>query len=563
MKIRTSVWISVRVCIALAPLAAGAAGQEAHAPASVGGEHLGAVSFPVSCSPPVRARFNRGVALVHDFWYEEARPQFENIVAADPSCAMAHWGIAMSGFHQIWDRPDAAAMSKGWREMQAAQSQPAKTAREREYIAALSAFFNPGNDDFQTRIDAYAAAMGALYRHYPNDVDAGAFYALALLAAERLDDTTLAQEKKAMAVLTPLWTKYPDNPGVVHYIIHACDTPSLAADGLAAAKAYGAIASSGPHAVHMPGHIFARLGMWPEDIDANLASVAASRAAEARHESGWMDQFHSDDFLVYAYLQRGQGAQARAVAADAAAAITHYQAMPDMAPDHYMTGMFPYYRNKFPIFLALETRDWKSAATLEPIKGAPPDTQTQVYWARVIGDGHLHQPAQARADLAAHDALMDEVKKGSHAYYADTTGAQIRHEEMLAWVAFADAKEAEATQHMSAAADLQDRVGQGEVDIPAREMLADMLLESGKPRQALAEYTRAMQLSPNRFNGLFGAGSAAEAAGETGEARRYYAALLKSSDSGSDRPEIAHARTLVTAAASDHTPRDPSRASLE
>jgi len=564
MRIRTWVRRSLPVCIALFPLGAGAALQETReSAASAAGEHLGTVSFTVSCSPSVRASFNRGVALLHDFWYEEARPQFEKILAADPSCAMAHWGIAMSGFHQIWDRPDAAGMSRGRREMQAAQSTPAKTAREREYIAALGAFFDPGNEGFQTRIDAYAAAMGTLYAHYPADVDAGAFYALALLAAERPDDTTLTQEKKALAVLAPLWPSHPDNPGVVHYIIHACDTPSLAPDGLAAARRYGEIASSGPHAVHMPGHIFARLGMWPEDIEANLASVAASRAAEARHESGWMDQFHSDDFLIYAYLQRGQDAQARAVAADAAAAIARYEAMPDMAPDHYMAGMFPYYRSKFPIFLALETRDWGSAAALEPVAGAPPDTQTQVYWARVVGDGHLHRPAQARADLAAYDALMDQVKKGSHAYYADSTGARIRREEMLAWVAFADADPADGSKHMRAAADLQDRVGQGEVDIPAREMLADMLLESGKPREALAEYTQAMKLSPNRFNGVFGAGKAAEAAGEPGEARRYYAALLKSAGAGSDRPEIARAKTLVTSAASDHTAREPSRGSLE
>jgi tetratricopeptide (TPR) repeat protein len=297
----------------------------------------------------------------------------------------------------------------------------------------------------------------------------------------------------------------------------------------------------------MPGHIFARLGMWPEDIDANLGSVAASRAAEARHESGWMDQFHSDDFLVYAYLQSGEDARARAVAADAAAAIAHYEAMPDMAPDHYMIGMFPYYRSKFPIFLALETRDWKSAAALEPIKGAPPESQDQVYWARVIGDGHLRRPAEARAALAAYDALMVEVRKGSHAYFADSTGARIRREEMLAWAAFADGDLEEASKQMRTAADLQDRVGQGEVDIPAREMLADMLLESRKPQEALAEYRQAMKLSPNRFNGLFGAGSAAEAAGDTGEARRYYAELLKSTGdgAGSDRPEIAHAKALV------------------
>jgi tetratricopeptide (TPR) repeat protein len=547
MRNHTSVGMAFRVCIASLALVASARSQDASgSAASVNGEHLGTVSFAVSCSPSVRASVNRGVALLHDFWYEEARPQFEKIVAADPSCAMAHWGIAMSGFHQIWDRPDAGAMTKGWRELQAAQSRPVKTAREREYIAALSRFFRPGTEDFQARIEAYAAAMATLYAHYPADVDAGAFYALALLAAEPPDDTSLTQEKKAMVVLTPLWQKYPDNPGVVHYIIHACDTPSLAPDGLAAARHYGEIASSGPHAVHMPGHIFARLGMWPEDIAANLGSVAASRAAEARHESGWMDQFHSDDFLVYAYLQRGDDAHARAIAADAAAAIAHYEAMPDMAADHYMTGMFPYYRVKFPIFLALETRDWKSAATLEPVKGAPPETQGDVYWARAIADGHLHRPAQARADLAAYDALLDEVKKGRHAYFAESTGARIRHEEMLAWAAFADAKSAEAFAHMRAAADLQDRVGQGEVDIPSREMLADMLLESGQPQQALVEYRQAMKLSPNRFNGLFGAGSAAEAAGETAEARRYYAALLKSTGdgAGSDRPEVAHAAAL-------------------
>jgi tetratricopeptide (TPR) repeat protein len=507
-------------------------------------EQLGTVSFSVSCSPSVRTSFNRGIALLHDFWYEEARPQFEKIVEADPTCAMAHWGIAMSAFHQIWDRPDEAVMAKGWREVQAARSRPPKTRREREYIDALSGVFRPGNHDFQTRIDAYAVAMGTLYSHYPSDVDAGAFYALALLASEPADDTSLSLPNKAMTVLTPLWQRYPDNPGLVHYIIHACDTPSLAAAGLSAARHYGDIAPSGPHAVHMPGHIFARLGMWSEDIDANLASVAASREAEARHESGWMDQFHSDDFLVYAYLQTGQDSRARAVAADAMAAIAHYEAMPNMAPGHYMTGMFPYYRSKFPIFIALEARDWKSAANLEPQKGAPPDTQDQVYWARAIGDGHLRRPAQARADLTAYDSLMDEVRTGHHAYYADSTGARVRREEIVAWAAFAEADMPEALKQLRAAADLQDRVGQGEVDIPAREMLADMLLESGRPRESLVEYAEAMKVSPNRFNSLFGAGSAAEAAGDANEARRYYEMLLNSTEN-SERPEVAHAKAIV------------------
>src|SRR5580700_822631 len=345
------------------------------------GERLGEVSFSVSCSASVRAPFSRGVALLHDFWYDEAQPQFERIAKADPACAMAHWGIAMSVFHQIWGRPDPDSMKLGRAELQAARAHPAKTAREREYIAALSDFYEPDKGEYQARVDRYAAAMAKLYARYPRDTDAGAFYALSLLAAEAPNDTSLTQEHKAMAVLNPLFVKYPDHPGVVHYIIHACDTPSLAPDGLPAAKHYGEIAASAPHAVHMPGHLFARLGMWQADIDANNASVAASRAADARHQSGAMDQFHSDDFLLYAYLQSGNDAGARAVMADALAALDHFEAMPNMA-DHYMTGMFPYYRTEMPVFFDLEMRDWKSASALEPIAGAPPETQTLTYWAR-------------------------------------------------------------------------------------------------------------------------------------------------------------------------------------
>ena len=514
------------------------------------GEQLGQVSFAVSCSPSVRAPFDRGVALLHDFWYDEAQPQFERIAKLDPECAMAHWGIAMSSFHQIWDHPDEHGMARGWAEMQAARSHPAKTAREREYIAALAGFFEPDKRHYQARIDEYAAAMARLYSHYPRDIDAGAFYALSLLAAEAPDDTSLTQEHKAMAVLTPLFVKYPDHPGVVHYIIHACDTPSLAPDGLPAAKHYGEIAASAPHAVHMPGHIFARLGMWQADIDANRASVAASRAADARHQSGAMDQFHSDDFLLYAYLQSGNDAAARAVMTDAVAALDHFEAMPNMA-DHYMTGMFPYYRTEMPVFFDLEMRDWKSVSALAPAAGAPPETQTLTYWARTIAAGHLRQAQQARAALAVYDSLEEQVRKGRHAYFADSTGARINRGEMLAWIAFAEGNSADALTQMRKSADLQDKVGQGEVDIPAREMLADILLELRKPQEALAEYKEALRLSPNRFNGLFNAGMAAEAMGDRAQAKSYYAALLASTDNGSRsaRPEFDHVRVFDSSTA--------------
>jgi tetratricopeptide (TPR) repeat protein len=299
----------------------------------------------------------------------------------------------------------------------------------------------------------------------------------------------------------------------------------------------------------MPGHIFARLGMWQADIDANLGSVAASHAAESRQQSGAMDQFHSDDFLLYAYLQSGQDARAKAVLEDSAAAIAHFETMSDMG-EHYMTGMFPYYRTKLPIFFDLETRDWKSAAGLQAIAGAPPEAQTLTYWARTVAAGHLRQPQQAKASLDGYDSLMEKIKQGRHAYFADSTGARIERGEMLAWIAFAEGNSADALKNMRASADLQDKVGQGEVDIPAREMLADMLLELGSPQEALAEYQKALVLSPNRFNGLFNAGMAAEAAGDKPQAQGYYATLLKLTDNGSEstRPEFEHAKSVVTSA---------------
>jgi tetratricopeptide (TPR) repeat protein len=531
---------------ASATAAPAAAASTSPAPAgAIAGERLGEVSFTVSCTAAMRAPFSRGVALLHDFWYEEAQRQFEQIAKADPACAMAHWGVAMSVFHQIWDRPDEHVMARGWTEMQAAAAHPAKSAREREYVAALSGFYRPDQRDYQPRVEGYAKAMSKLYRDHPQDADAGAFYALSLLAAEAPDDTSLAQERKAMAVLNPLFVQYPNHPGVVHYIIHACDTPSLAPDGLAAARHYGEIAASAPHAVHMPGHIFARLGLWTEDIESNLGSVAASKAAEARQQSGAMDQFHSNDFLLYAFLQTAQDARAKAVIADSAAAVERFKSMPEMG-EHYMEGMFPYYSTKLPVFFALEMRDWPAAAALEPIAGARPQTQSMTYWARAVADGHLRRAQQARADLTEYDSLMEAVRKGRHAYLADSTGARIERGEIQAWVDYAENKPADALKHMRESADLQDKVGQGEVDIPAREMLADMLLELGQPREALGEYARALALSPNRFNGLYNAGRAAESAGDEAQAKNYFAALLKSTDNGSQsaRPEFQHVKAF-------------------
>jgi len=536
---------TLAICL-LAFSAAAAVGQPSAA-APNAGERLGTVSFAVSCSPAVQVSFNRGVALLHDFWYAEAQPQFERIAQQDPGCAMAHWGIAMSVFHEIWDRPDEGAMKTGWEQMQKAQSIGAKTEREREYIAALADFYRPGPADFMTRVTAYSAAMGRLYQNHPDDVDAGAFYALSLLAAQSPTDTSQTQNRKAMAVLAPLFAQHPDNPGLVHYIIHSCDNPAMAAEGLAAAEHYGEIAQSGPHAVHMAGHIFARLGMWPQDIDAQLGSIQASEAAEARHESGIMDEPHSYDFLMYAYLQSGQDAKAQAVLEQSAAVLDRIVAMRDMGRG-YMADMGAYYRTKFPVFYSLEMRDWSSAAALQPVAGALPENAAMTWWARAIADGHLHRAEAARADLTRFDALMNELSKSQRAYLADSTGTKIWRSEVAAWASYAAGQQDQALEHMRAAADLQDKVGQEEVDIPAREMLGDMLLDLHQPQQALAEYRVALRLSPNRFNGLYDAGMAAEASGDKAAAADYFTALLKSTDNGahSSRPELADAKKFIS-----------------
>ena len=505
-------------------------------------ERLGTVSFPVSCEAGIQPYFNRGVALLHDFWYDEAGKQFDRIVKSDPTCAMAHWGVAMSSFHQIWGRPDDEMMAVGLKEMQAAEALPVKSEREKDYIAALGVFFKSGKEEYPARIAAYSDAMGKLYAKYPEDVDAGAFYALSLLADKRPDDASLAQERAAMVMLTPLYAKYPDNPGVVHYIIHACDNPAMAAEGLVAADHYGEIAASGPHAFHMPGHIYSRLGLWQKDEASQLGSIAASQAGEKRGESGIMDEPHSYDFLIYAYLQSGKDVQAKQALAASAAPIETISGMKG-----YMAEMVPYYRLKLPGFYALEMRDWKAASEMVPAAGSEPAVATGAYWFRVIGHGHLKDAEGARADLAKYDSLIEEVRKSKDAYMVEGINATMNHDEMLAWVAYAEGKQDEALKSMRAAADIQDKVGQGEVDIPAREMLADMLLDFGKPKEALVEYEVALKLSPNRLNGLFNAGRAAEAGGEKEKAEFYYAALLKSTDGGegSVRPEFAHAKSFV------------------
>ncbi len=268
-------------------------------------EKLGTVSFPTSCSASVQKPFERGVALLHSFWYDEADKQFKQVEESDPKCAMAYWGQAMSLYHQLWSRPDAADLKRGWNLLRKARAIGARTQRERDYIEALSAFYRKyGKVDHEKRATSYAQAMEKVSQKYPEDGEAAVFYALSLLASAPDHDTTLENPKKAIAILNKLFEQEPDHPGVAHYLIHAADNPQLAELGLPAARRYAEVAPASPHAVHMPSHIFARLGLWPDDIQSNLKSVEVSRQHSGMRLGA--DKVHSMDFLEYAYLQTGQ-----------------------------------------------------------------------------------------------------------------------------------------------------------------------------------------------------------------------------------------------------------------
>lgn len=502
-------------------------------------EKLGKVSFPISCAPGSQASFERGVALLHSFGYEEAEEQFTDLTKADPACAMAHWGIAMSLFHQIWERPEDATLVRGHAEIEKAKQIGAKTDRERAYISALGVFYSSTEKkDYPKQASAYSDAMGKIYEKYPNDMEAGAFYALSLLASAPPGDATHANAKKAVAVLNVLFEKQPDHPGLAHYIIHSCDSPDMAQYGLAAARRYAAIAPSSAHAVHMPSHIFARLGLWQEDIAANQKSVELTEKSTAMYMGG--HELHALHFMLYAYMQTGQDDAAKQILDKSQTILARASANGDD------TGMLEYYgyaAADFPAIYALEMQHWQEAAALMPAAISPPHDQMITYWARTIGAARMGDAESARQDAKKFSEIEDSIRKTKDAYTLE--GPHVMQDEVKAWVAFAEKRNDDALQIMRQVADTQDKVGKREVDIPAREMLADMLVTLNQPESALAEYERSMKIDPNRFNGLAGAAHAAELAHQPAKANTYYAQLLKNCDDGkhSDRPQLRRAKT--------------------
>jgi tetratricopeptide (TPR) repeat protein len=512
--------------------------DDMHAHHHDGAEQLGKVSFPISCAAGSQSAFERGVALMHSFEYEKAEAQFTDITQKDPECAMAHWGLAMSLFHEIWERPEDSVLKRGHDEMAQAQKIGAKTEREHGYISALAVFYSdPEKKDYLKQAAAYSDAMGKLYAQYPTDMEAGAFYALSLLAADPPTDTTHAAPKKAVAVLTPLFEKDPNHPGLAHYIIHSCDSPELAPLGLDAARRYADIASSSAHAVHMPSHIFARLGYWQEDIQANLKSVALTQQSHDMYMSG--HELHAMHFLLYAYLQTGQDEAAKNILAQEKKVLA---AAPADGDDTGMLEYFGFAAAHFPAIYNLEMRHWSDAAALEPAANATPDLQMITYWARTIGSARMGDLETTRRNVQKFNDAEDATRKSKNAYTLE--GPQIAHGEVDAWLAFAEKRNDDAVRLMRQVADTQDKVGKREVDIPAREMLADMLLELNQPESALAEYEKSMKIDPNRFNGLAGAARAAEMAHQSAKATTYYGQLLKNCDEGkhSERPELQSAK---------------------
>jgi len=440
----------------------------------------------------------------------------------------------------LWNNPDAAVTAHGLKEVKVAEKLAKHaTPREKGYIAAIAAFYSTSPKlESEERAKPYSDAMKKVYEANSDDHEAATFYALSLLASEPPDDATFSNRKQAAAILEKLFAVEPDHPGVAHYLIHAYDKPQLAELGIPAARRYAAIAPAAPHALHMPSHIFARVGLWQDDINSNLASVAATRKTAAMGMGGEGHQFHAMDFLFYAYLQSGREADARAL-------MDELDRMPEMH-DMYGLGFDPHLAMKahFAALYPLEMRDWAAAAALTPMNVPNTAEDSAGYWAKAIGAAHLHQTEEVRKDVAAIEVIHEKWVKAKNRMFAEGTEDDLK--QARAWLAYSEGKYDDAVEALRPMADKEDSLGNEPQGIPTREMIAEILLEAKRPQQALAEYQTDLRFNPNRFNGLYGAAQAAEAAGRQSDASEYYALLVKVCEGGSStRPELSRAKELL------------------
>lgn len=533
--------------IATAVLLAASALAQGAGPTSRSPEKLGEVAFPVSCSDAAQKEFNRGMALLHSFWFDQATKSFATVLSHDPDCGMAHWATAIVAMGNPFTWPaNPKAMQAAAHAMAEAQRIGARSERERDYIAALAPFFKDWETvEYRTRALAVEQATASLAARYPNDDEAKILHALVLDATALATDKSFANQLKAAAILEPLLKKYPNHPGVAHYLIHTYDYAELAERGLPPARVYAGIAPSVPHALHMPSHIFSRIGLWREMVEGNRASYRAAKP-ELREETlgvGTYDALHAMDYLVFGHLQQAQDRAAKQLL-DEVAAISKVNV------ENFVAA---YAFTAIPARYALERGDWRQAAALKLSPGTLawskfPQAEAILVFARGLGAARSGDVAAARQDTERLQALKDAMVAAKLGYWAGQADFQIK--TVQAWIALAEKRSDEAVTLMRAAAELEEAsdkhpVTPGNV-VPSRELLGEMLLALDRPAPALAEFERSLKRDPNRFRGLYGAAQAAERAGDPAKAKQYYGTLLRlAADRDSDRPELIRAQTLA------------------
>jgi len=490
-----------RILLLVLLTAAFPAAQETHEHSAP--EKLGRVSFQTSCAPAVQQQFERGVALLHSFAYAAAENAFQKVGELDPQCAMAHWGIAMTFYHQLWEPQIAPAkISIAQDEIQKAQKLGAGSDRERQFINAAGLVYqDAATVPYPARALRYEDAMSTLAAKYPQDVETQVFYALALISNASPSDKTHAKQKQAAALLEPLDHTYPEHPGIPHYLIHAYDNAELAPQGLAAARAYSQIAPSAPHALHMPSHIFTRLGLWDDSIACNLAAQAA---AHQQGDTG--EELHAMDYLVYAYLQTGRDGEAKRV-------IQQLRSLPELNEQSFKIS---YAATAMPVRYAVERRQWPDAAAVVPPTAAPPQVVAIAVWARGVGLARSGHATEAHAEIEKLQQLETQLRSSGNAYWA--TQVEILRREVMAWSAQASQRPEEAVALMRAAADGEDAVEKLPVTpgpiVPAREQLGYLLLEQNQPASALTEFQVALINAPGRRGAVQGANRAQERSGK-------------------------------------------------
>jgi hypothetical protein len=536
---------SIVVTSLLASISLLASAAQDHAPLSNGAK-LGNVHFETSCSPQAQATFDRAVALLHSFEFGPAITAFRATLAADPGCAIADWGIALSR----WGNPFApglkprASLQLGREAIEAAKAAKPKTQRERDYIAAAGRLYERFETTTQqSRVEAYCNAMSDVAARYPADTEASIFYALSLAMSADPADKTYSQQLKAGAILEKLFVKHPQHPGVAHYIIHAYDVPPLAARALPAARAYAEIAPDSPHALHMPSHIFTRLGLWDESIHTNLASAAASR-----RQGSVTEELHASDYLMYAYLQTGQDAAARRLVQDLPGIESRFD--PQVVPMSAAPVSAAYFAMaSIPARYALELGDWAAASRLEVRATNYPYTDAITWFARGMGAAHLAEIGAAQNAAQQLAAIHQRLADVGEPYWA--LQVEIQRLKVLAWTALAEKDSDGALGQMGKAVEVEDGTEKAVVTpgslAPAHELLAEMLLRLNRPGDALREFEATLTKEPNRFWSLYGAARAAKLGGNAQAAQRYAAALLKVCTHADHpgRPELAEARAIA------------------